>query len=87
MDSDWLLLVMVSFLVVALMLLSMMFFLVLFVLFLINLMKRVGTMLFVLMMNFVVLGFMLMVLDGVVRFWLLTVEPFGETLVFVLLLF
>lgn len=78
---------MVSFLVVALMLLSMMFFLVLFVLFLIDLMKRVGTMLLVLMMNFVVLGFMLMVLDGVSRFWCLTVEPFGETLVFVLLLF
>lgn len=91
MKSDWLLLVMVSFLsfffgVVALVLLGMMFFLVVLVgfnfLFLSDLMKRVCGMLFVLVMNFLVvlsgflmMSFMLMMLDGLFGFWLVLFEP------------
>ena len=103
MKSYWLLLVMVSFLsfffgVVALVLLGMMFFLVVLVgfnfLFLSDLMKSVCSMLFVLVMNFLVvlsgflmMSFMLMMLDGLFGFWLVLFEPCSETLGVVLLLF
>lgn len=105
MKGDSLLLVMVSFLsfffgVVALMLLGVMFFLVVLLclcfnfLFLIDLMERVGGMLFVLVMNFLVvlsgflmMSFMLMMLDGLFGFWLVLFEPCSETLGVVLLLF
>jgi len=95
---------MVSFLclffnVVALMLLGMVFFLVVLVLFLIDLMKRGvcdGSMLlFVLMMNFLVVltgflmvAFMLVMLDGsVLRFWFILLEPLSELFDIMLLLF
>merc|ERR1719329_1355773 len=78
----------------------MVFFLVVLVLFLIDLMKRVcdglGSMLlFVLMMNFLVVltgflmvAFMLVMLDGsVLRFWFILLEPLSELFDIMLLLF